>query len=185
MTMEQALACAAAVPPFVSVVALFVDELAETIGNLLDAVPIDIIQFHGEEPPAFCARFGRPYIKALRVKASPKASPKTAMDIVEASQAYTGARGILLDTWQDGVPGGTGKTFDWDLARGSFPRPLVLAGGLNAENVASAIERVRPAAVDVSGGVELEPGIKSAAGIREFIAAVRTADQHLDGQSHE
>ena len=181
LTLEQALACAAAVPPFVSVVALFVDELAETIGNVLDAVPIDIIQFHGDESPAFCARFGRPYIKALRVKAAPKA----AVDIVEASQAYTRARGILLDTWQEGVPGGTGKTFDWELARGNFPRPLVLAGGLNAENVAGAIERVRPAAVDVSGGVELEPGIKSAAGIREFIAAVRTADQHLDGQSHE
>jgi phosphoribosylanthranilate isomerase len=166
----------------VSVVALFVDERAETIGEILEAVPIDIIQFHGEESPAFCARFGRPYIKALRVKATPKASPKASMAIVEASRAYTGARGILLDAWQEGVPGGTGKTFDWDLARGKFPRPLVLAGGLNAENVARAIERVRPAAVDVSGGVEQAPGIKSAAGIKDFIAAVRTADQRLDGR---
>jgi phosphoribosylanthranilate isomerase len=177
VSIEQALACVAAVPPFVSVVALFVDETAQTINRILEAVPVDIIQFHGDESADFCVQFGRPYLKALRVQPS--------VDMVSASGEYSAARGILLDAWQEGVPGGTGKTFDWELARGEFPCPLVLAGGLNAENVAQAIEQLRPSAVDVSGGVELEPGVKSAAKIKDFILAVRTVDQRLDGLVNE
>jgi phosphoribosylanthranilate isomerase len=173
VTVSQAAACVAGLSPFASVVALFVNEPAETINRILTAVPIDVIQFHGDESPEFCAQFSRPYIKALRVRAE--------VDIAAESRQHTNARGILVDAWQDGVPGGTGKTFDWKLASGEFSRPLVLAGGLNAANVISAIELVRPAAVDVSGGVELEPGIKSEAKIKEFIAAVRAADRQLDG----
>ncbi len=173
VTVSQAAACVAGLSPFVSVVALFVNEPAETINRILTAVPIDVIQFHGDESPEFCAQFSRPYIKALRVRAE--------VDIAAVSRQHSSARSILVDAWQDGVPGGTGKSFDWKLASGEFSRPLVLAGGLNAANVNSAIELVRPAAVDVSGGVELEPGIKSAAKIKEFIAAVRAADRQLDG----
>jgi phosphoribosylanthranilate isomerase len=173
VTVEQALACVNVVSPFVSVVALFVDEPAQSIERILSAVPVDIIQFHGDETPEFCAQFGRPFLKALRVQA--------ATDIVSLSTEYGSSRGILLDAWQEGVPGGTGRTFDWALATGALPKSIVLAGGLNPGNVAAAIEQVRPAAVDVSGGVELKPGIKSKSAIEDFISAVRAADQHLDG----
>ncbi|MEH6589759.1 MAG: phosphoribosylanthranilate isomerase [Halioglobus sp.] len=156
--------------PFVSVVALFVNEPAESINRILDSVPIDVIQFHGDESAKFCGQFGRPYLKALRVKPGE--------DLLAASQQYDDAKGILLDTWQDGVPGGTGKTFDWTAAQVQFPCPLVLAGGLTPANVSSAVEIVRPAAVDVSGGVESAPGIKNGAAVREFISAVRAADQN-------
>jgi phosphoribosylanthranilate isomerase len=173
VTVEQALECVNVVSPFVSVVALFVNEPALRIERILNAVPVDLIQFHGDETPEFCAQFGRPFLKALRVQ------PST--DIESLCQDYHCARGVLLDTWQDGVPGGTGKTFDWSLAAGALSKSIVLAGGLKPENVAAAIEQVRPAAVDVSGGVELEPGIKSRAAIKEFITAVRAADQRMDG----
>ena len=173
VTVEQALDCVSSIAPFVSVVALFVNEPAQSIERILKTVPVDVLQFHGDETPEFCAQFGRPFLKALRVQ------PST--DIVSLSAQYSSARGILLDAWQQGVPGGTGKTFDWALATGVFPKSIVLAGGLNPENVAGAIEQVRPAAVDVSGGVELEPGIKSRSAIKDFISAVRAADQRLDG----
>ncbi|MEH6567786.1 MAG: phosphoribosylanthranilate isomerase [Halioglobus sp.] len=173
VTVEQALDCVNSVAPFVSVVALFVNEPVQSIERILNTVPVDILQFHGDETPEFCAQFGRPFLKALRVQ------PST--DIVSLSELYRSARGILLDAWQQGVPGGTGRTFDWALATGAFPKSIVLAGGLNPENVAAAIEQVRPAAVDVSGGVESEPGIKSRSAIRDFISAVRAADQRLDG----
>ncbi|MEH6581673.1 MAG: phosphoribosylanthranilate isomerase [Halioglobus sp.] len=177
VSVEQAVACTSMVPPFVSVVALFVNESATVIRRILSSVPVDVIQFHGDESEAFCAQFDRPYIKALRVKST--------LNIEAESGAYTSARGLLLDTWQDGVPGGTGKTFDWNLAAGEFKPPIVLAGGLKPGNVSAAIEQVRPAAVDVSGGVESEPGIKSPKLIREFIAAVRAADQSLQGKNHD
>lgn len=177
VTAEQAVHIVAQVPPFVSVVALFVNELAADITRILDCVQPDLIQFHGDEPPDFCRQFGRPWVKALRVRPG--------MDIAATCSDYTGARGVLLDSWQQGVPGGTGKTFDWQLAQGELPLPVVLAGGLNASNVGRAISGLRPAAVDVSGGVETSPGVKDAAGIRQFIAAVQAADQQLDGQTND
>jgi phosphoribosylanthranilate isomerase len=167
VTLEQAAAIASVVPPFVSVVALFVDEPVSSIERILSSVSIDLIQFHGDETPEFCQQFGRPWIKALRVKPG--------LDIGLACRQYERARGILLDTWQEGVPGGTGRTFDWDLASGDRPLPLVLAGGLHEHNVGDAIRRVRPSAVDVSGGVESSPGIKDADKIHRFVAAVRSA----------
>ena len=177
VTIDQAVAIACELPPFVSVVALFVDAAPDFITTVLGQVSVNTLQFHGDESAQFCAQFERPYIKALRVRPSD--------DPVAASLAYPSARGILLDSWREGVPGGTGETFDWRLARGVFPKPLVLAGGLNAANVGTAIEQVRPDAVDVSGGVELKPGIKDALGIASFIRAVRTADQKLDGTLDE
>jgi phosphoribosylanthranilate isomerase len=139
-------------------------------------VNIDLIQFHGNESPAFCQQFERPWIKALRVRAG--------LDIAALCNDYGRARALLLDSWQEGVPGGTGKTFDWQLAPRNLSLPVVLAGGLNEANVGAAIAALHPAAVDVSGGVERSPGIKDAQKIRQFIAAVRAADQQQDGFSN-
>ena len=168
VTIEQAQDIAAAVPPFVTVVALFVDESASQIRSVLDQVPIGLLQFHGDEDAEFCSQFDRPWIKALRVR------PET--DIAGSCREFGGASGLLLDAWQDGVPGGTGTTFDWALADGDYPMPVVLAGGLNADNVGEAIATLKPFAVDVSGGVEAEPGRKDQQRIKEFTAAVKAAD---------
>ncbi len=173
VTTEQAAAIAAVVPPFVSVVALFVNEPVASIERTLGRVAIDLIQFHGVETPEFCQQFSRPWIKALRVRAD--------MDIAIVCRQYGGARGVLLDSWTEGVPGGTGQTFDWRLAPRDLSLPVVLAGGLHEHNVGNAIRTLRPAAVDVSGGVESAPGVKDAHRMQRFIAAVRAADQQLDG----
>jgi phosphoribosylanthranilate isomerase len=173
VTVDRAAALVAVIPPFVSVVALFVDEPAASIERILHSVPIDLIQFHGDEPAEFCQQFNRPWIKALRVRPS--------VDITNECRKYRGARGVLLDSWQPGVPGGTGTSFDWKLAPAGLPLPVVLAGGLDEHNVGDAIRTLRPAAVDVSGGVESAPGIKDAGRIQRFIAAVRAAGQQMDG----
>ena len=175
VTVDQAIDIVSAVPPFVSVVALFVDEPMANIEHVLSAMPIDVIQFHGDESPSFCEQFGRPWVKALRMKAG--------VDIVEECRRFSNARGVLLDSWQEGVAGGTGKTFDWRLAKKALPLPVVLAGGLDSDNVGDGIRALRPAAVDVSGGVEISPGIKDSDKIEQFIAAVRTADQQMDAVS--
>lgn len=169
VSVEAAEAIAAVVPPFVSVVALVVDEPAEAIERILCSVPVDLLQFHGNEPPSFCSQFQRPWLKALRVQPQ--------MDVAREAARYGGARGVLLDAWQEGVPGGTGKTFDWSLAPRELSRRCVLAGGLDASNVGEAIAVVRPWAVDVSGGVESAPGVKDTAKIAQFVAAVRAADE--------
>lgn len=162
----------AAVPPFVTVVALFVDEPRDSIERTLSDVRIDLLQFHGDETPTECDGYHRPWVKALRMRPE--------LDLPGACREYRGARAALLDTWQDGVPGGTGKTFDWALARRELALPVVLAGGLTAENVGQAMRTVRPAAVDVSGGVESAPGVKDHDRIRRFITAVGAADRQLE-----
>jgi phosphoribosylanthranilate isomerase len=169
VTVEQAASIVAVVPPFVCVVALFVNETASRINQVLSSLSIDVLQFHGEESAEFCQQFNRPYIKAVRVQAD--------IDLDNACSAHRTAKGVLLDAWQEGVPGGTGKTFDWRLAALELPLPVVLAGGLNAGNVSEAIAALQPAAVDVSGGVELSPGIKDHVKINQFISAVKIADQ--------
>lgn len=177
VTVTQAEQIVDAVAPFVTVVALVVDEPADAVWRIVNTVPVDLIQFHGEEPAAYCQQFNRPWMKALRVRAG--------MDLTASCDDYRGARAVLLDSWQAGVPGGTGKTFDWGLARGDFALPLVLAGGLNEGNVSDAIARLRPAAVDVSGGVERSPGRKDTQKIKRFIAAVRAADVSRDGAADD
>lgn len=177
VTIAQAEQIAAAVPPFVSIVALFVNESTAVINRVLESVAVDIIQFHGDESPEFCQQFNRPFIKAVRVRPE--------LDLVATAGDYADGRGILLDAWQEGVPGGTGNAFDWRLALLDLPLPVVLAGGLNSENVAEAIGVIHPAAVDVSGGVESSPGIKDSDKVEKFIAAVRTADQSRDGKKNE
>lgn len=155
----------AAVPPFVAVVGLFVDAPPEDVRTVLDAVRIDVLQFHGEEPAAVCKEFHRPWIKALRMR------PDT--DVARAVAAYDEAGAVLLDTFREGTPGGTGETFDWAQVPGNMKTPLVLAGGLDANNVATAIRQVRPYAVDVSGGIESARGIKDHGKMAAFMREVR------------
>ncbi|AJO77717.1 phosphoribosylanthranilate isomerase [Pseudomonas sp. MRSN 12121] len=171
VNVQQARAIIAALPPFVTTVGLFVNASRCELGEILDAVPLDLLQFHGDETPADCEGYHRPYIKALRVKAGD--------DIAGACAAYARASGILLDTYVEGVPGGTGEAFDWSLVPQGLSKPIILAGGLSAENVGQAIARVRPYAVDVSGGVEQSKGIKDHARIRAFMQAVRGSCQPM------
>lgn len=168
---EQAAAIVQALPPFVTTVGLFVDMPRDQLQQLLQRLPLDLLQFHGDESPADCEGHGRPYIKALRVRPGE--------DVAAAMAPYSGARGILLDTFVEGVPGGTGASFDWSLVPENAAKPIILAGGLDADNVAAAIRQVRPYAVDVSGGVEASKGIKDAGKIRAFVQAVR--DARCDG----
>ncbi|WP_263144246.1 phosphoribosylanthranilate isomerase [Pseudomonas sp. RIT-PI-AD] len=167
VSLAQARAIIAALPPFVTTVGLFVDASRCALGEILDAVPLDLLQFHGDESPEQCEGHGRPYIKALRVRAGE--------DIEAYAQAYRGASGILLDAYVAGVPGGTGQAFDWSLVPGRLSKPVILAGGLTPENVATAIRQVRPYAVDVSGGVEVGKGIKDGDKVRAFLREVRLA----------
>jgi phosphoribosylanthranilate isomerase len=165
VTVQQARAIIAAMPPFVTTVGLFVDAIRCELAEILDAVPLDLLQFHGDESPADCEGYHRPYIKALRVKPGD--------DIAAHVALYSNASGVLLDTYVPGIPGGTGEAFDWSLVPVGLSKPVILAGGLTAENVAQAISRVRPYAVDVSGGVEVAKGIKDAEMIRAFIQAMK------------
>jgi phosphoribosylanthranilate isomerase len=159
------------VPAFVSVVALFVDACADDVREVMRRVQPDLLQFHGAESAAYCESFAHPYLKALRVR------DQAALER-QASQ-YHSAKALLLDTYKPGVPGGTGQTFNWDLIPAGLRTTSVLAGGLDAGNVASAIQRVQPFAVDVSGGVEREKGIKDAAKIRQFVQQVQLASQSI------
>ena len=168
VTAQQARAIIAGLPPFVTTVGLFVNASACELNETLDVVPLDMLQFHGDETPEQCEGYHRPYIKALRVKAGD--------DIAAACKAYAGASGILLDAYVDGVPGGTGQAFDWSLIPQDLSKPIILAGGLSAGNVRQAIDRVQPYAVDVSGGVEKSKGIKDHDKIRAFMQAVRATN---------
>ena len=168
VTAQQARAIIAALPPFVTTVGLFVNASACELNETLDAVPLDLLQFHGDETPEQCEGYHRPYIKALRVKAGD--------DIAAACDAYASASGILLDTYVEGVPGGTGQAFDWSLIPRGLSKPIILAGGLGVQNVAQAIAQVRPYAVDVSGGVEKSKGIKDHDKIQAFLEAVRATN---------
>jgi phosphoribosylanthranilate isomerase len=164
VSIQQARDIVAALPAFVTTVGLFVNASREELNDVLAGVALDLLQFHGDESPAECESYQRPYIKALRVKPGD--------DIAQLAAPYAKARGILLDTYVPGVPGGTGAAFDWSLVPSGLPQPVILAGGLSAANVQAAIEQVRPYAVDVSGGVEAGKGIKDAAKIRAFMQAV-------------
>lgn len=165
--LSTAAALARSVPPFVTVVGLFVNADPATVRETLAAVPLHLLQFHGDEDESYCRQFDRPYLKAARVTPG--------MDLVQYAAGFPSAQAILLDAFVDGYGGG-GKVFDWTLVPSGLNKPLVLSGGLDAENVAEAIARVKPAAVDVSSGVEASKGIKDADKIRAFVAAVRAAE---------
>jgi phosphoribosylanthranilate isomerase len=137
------------------------------VNAVLAAMPLDLLQFHGDEDVRYCEQFSRPYIKAARVAPG--------LDLVESARTFASAQGILLDAYVESY-GGAGKTFDWSLIPGSLSLPVILSGGLTAGNVGDAIRMVRPWAVDVSSGVEVAKGIKDASKIAAFVAAVRNAD---------
>lgn len=163
-----AAAIIAALPPFVSAVGLFVDAEAADVRAVLEVVPLSMLQFHGAEAPAFCAAYGRPYIKAVRMRPD--------VVLADLGARYATAAALLVDSYADDRPGGTGVTFDWSRLPAVLNRPLILAGGLTADNVSAAVVQVRPYAVDVSGGVEERAGVKDARRMTEFCAQVRAGD---------
>nr|WP_294863660.1 phosphoribosylanthranilate isomerase [uncultured Pseudogulbenkiania sp.] len=165
VSLEQARTIVRELPPFVSVVALFVNPDEAFVRRVLDACPVDILQFHGEESPEFCRSFSRPYLKAVRVRPG--------VDLLEWAAAYHDARGLLADAFVEGAHGGTGAVFDWTLLPADLPLPLILSGGLTPDNVQDAVTKVQPAAVDVSSGVEQGKGIKDAAKMAAFISGAR------------
>jgi phosphoribosylanthranilate isomerase len=165
VSIQQAAKIVANLPAFVTAVGLFVDAEPEEVRAVLAKVRLDLLQFHGEETPEQCRQYGVPYMKAIRVKAD--------TNLLQYAVNYADARALLLDTYAEGVAGGTGQVFDWKLIPEKLSLPVVLAGGLNANNVAEAIRQVHPYAVDVSGGVESDKGIKDADKIAAFMRGVR------------
>ena len=155
-------------PPFVTPVGLFVDATAEEVRAAVSSTGVQLLQFHGDEPPAFCAQFGLPYVKAVRVRPG--------VDLLQYARDHRTARGLLFDAFSKDAYGGTGSSFDWSLIPRNMPLPVILSGGLTPANVAQAVRAVRPWAVDVSSGVESAPGVKDAARIAAFMSGVRDAD---------
>lgn len=165
VTHTTARTIAESLPPFVSSVGLFVDAPVEEVFETLKVVRLNLLQFHGDEQPDYCEQFGVPYIKALRMRED--------VNVTAFAQQHPNAAGILLDTYQAGVAGGTGQTFDWNMIPDDVPLPVILAGGLDANNVAQAICSVHPYAVDVSGGVEEHKGVKDQEKMSEFLKEVK------------
>lgn len=164
VSVEQAIKIVSQIPAFISIVGLFVNAEERFVRDVISNVALDLLQFHGDEAPEECSSYGLPFMKAIRVKSD--------TNLVQCAKDYSASRALLLDTYTEGVTGGTGHTFDWGLIPSDLNKPVVLAGGLTAENVGSAIQQVKPYAVDVSGGVELSKGIKDAAKIAAFMQQV-------------
>jgi phosphoribosylanthranilate isomerase len=172
VNIEQAAHLVAVLPPFVTVVGLFVNASADKVREVLAAVSLDVLQFHGDESPEFCEQFLKPYLKAIRVKAG--------VDLLQCAARFHTAQGLLLDAHVEGIPGGTGAVFDWTLIPEVLPLPLILSGGLDVENVAAAIKQVRPYAVDVSSGVEAGKGINTLKGIKDAAKIARFMQEVKD-----
>ncbi len=170
VTAEQAARLARALPPFVTPVGLFVNAERAEIDRVLALIPALLLQFHGDESAEECNGFHRPYLRAARMAPG--------FDLLDFSRRFGEAQGLLLDSHVEGF-GGAGKAFDWSLVPAGVPHPLVLSGGLRAENVVAGILQLRPWAVDVSTGVESSRGVKDAAAIRRFCDAVREADARI------
>ncbi len=168
LTIDAAVQVVAKLPAFVSVVGLFVNAEHEFVDRACAVLPLDLLQFHGDETADYCESFNRPYMKAIRVAAD--------TDVAARLKAYPGASAVLLDTWHQDKAGGTGETFDWSVVPRDSGSRLVLAGGLNPGNVGAALAQTDVYGVDVSGGVEDSPGLKSTDQIRAFIQAVQCAD---------
>jgi phosphoribosylanthranilate isomerase len=167
VSVAQAQAIVAAIPPFVSVVGLFVNAPTKKIESILSQVRLDILQYHGDETPKDCLQINLPYYKAIRVKAD--------TNLIQYAVDFNSAKALLLDTYSELAVGGTGQTFDWKLIPENLPKPIILAGGLTVDNVGQAIKQVKPYAVDVSGGVEVSKGIKDAEKITAFMQGVKNA----------
>lgn len=157
-----------ALPPFITTVGLFVDAAAEEVRATLRQAPFQLLQFQGSETPDYCRQFGRPYVKAVRMRPG--------VDLLQYARDYHDAKALLLDAYVEELHGGSGIAFDWSLIPRGLPLPVILSGGLTVENVTEAVRRVRPSAVDVSSGVESAKGVKDAQKIAAFIKGVRHAD---------
>ena len=168
VSITQAKKLADTLPPFVTVVGLFVNADVAFMREVLANVPLDLLQFHGDETPQYCAQFNKPYLKAIRVKAG--------VDLLQCASDFRSAQGLLLDAHVEGIRGGTGTAFDWSLIPANLSVPVILSGGLDAQNVAAAIKQVRPYAVDVSSGVESSKGIKDAVKVAAFIKEVKSIE---------
>lgn len=164
LSISRAREITTSLPPFVTAVGLFVNSSTAEVREVLSEVQLQLLQFHGDEDEAFCKSFDLPYIKALRVKPE--------IDLYQQCRNFGSARGVLLDSYRKGVPGGTGETFDWGLIPDDLPLPVILAGGLESNNIRQAIKAVNPWAVDVSSGVEESPGKKDPEKIVHFIDEV-------------
>jgi phosphoribosylanthranilate isomerase len=168
VSVEQAAAIVAVVPPFTAVVGLFVDAESQWIHEVCRRIRIDVLQFHGDEPPDFCISFAKPYIKAIRMRPE--------VDVNREARTHTRAAGLLLDAYQPGVKGGTGLSFDWSRVGSGCSLPLILAGGLTPDNVRDALEIARPYAVDVSSGVETDKGVKDSHKMAAFMREIYRFD---------
>ncbi len=158
---EKAAEIIAQLPPFVTTVALFVNEPEAEVRRIMALTQVDLLQFHGDENADYCQQFGCAWIKALRVR--------DADSLQQNLNQFHAARAILLDSYRPGVPGGTGETFNWELIPAQSAQAIILAGGLTPENISTAVQQVKPYAVDVSGGVEASKGIKDPVKIHAFI----------------
>lgn len=171
ISVEQALEIVHSLPPFITTVALFVNEKRQVIDSILKQININLLQFHGNESEQFCASFNYPYIKAVRMKEG--------LDLYHVQNEYSSAKGLLLDTYKKGIPGGTGEAFNWHKVPHDLTLPVILAGGLVADNIAQAIIQVKPYAVDVSGGVEAthiqKKGKKDPQKITQFMTQAKQA----------
>ena len=165
VSISMAAEIVAGLSPFVTTVGLFVNADKQDVQSVLAQVPLDCLQFHGDESPEYCEQFKRPYIKVIRVNEQ--------TDVLAAAERFSHAQALLLDTYIKGIPGGTGQTFNWQLIPKQVNKPIILAGGLTPANVGAAIKTVYPYAVDVSGGVEASKGIKDSNKIKQFIDEVQ------------
>lgn len=165
INVDQAKKICCGLPPFITKVGLFVNASPEDVLETTRLLSLDLLQFHGEESPDYCTQFNKPWIKALRVS--------SATDIKKEVEYFQQAQGILLDAYVEGIQGGTGSQFDWSLIPTTLNKPIILAGGLTCDNITSAINQVKPYAVDVSGGVEIAKGIKDHDKIKTFINKVK------------
>ncbi len=172
VSIETAAKIAKALPAFVTVVALFVDAEKAFIEQVLQRVPIDCLQFHGDEQSDECRSYSKPYIKALRMK------PET--NVVELAHDFHDASALLLDAYHPNIQGGSGSRFDWELIPQNCQLPIILAGGLTPDNAAQAVRQVKPYALDVSSGVEAGKGVKDAAKMAAFIRITNQATENYD-----
>ncbi len=169
VSIEQAISIVNALPAFVTVVALFVDEQEAQIREVLSKVSVDCIQFHGDETAEACRLYNKPYMKAIRMKPG--------LDVMATAEQYKDASALLLDAYHPGIKGGSGSQFDWDLIPEDCTLPVILAGGLQVDNATQAVQSVKPYALDVSSGVESSKGIKDVAKMAAFIQAINEGDR--------
>ncbi len=171
VSIEQAKEICESLPPFISTVALFLDASAEFVNSVLASVPVDLLQFHGSESPEYCASFNRPYIKAVGIKGM--SSDNDFAQFKKYTDQFSDAKGFLVDSHDKGKAGGTGEIFDWKSTPQNIDKPIILAGGLNPDNIAQAIQQTHVYAVDLSTGVESSPGVKDKQKIMQLMNEVK------------